>query len=56
MLKSLGRSKYVKLAIDRGAKIIEKHFTFRINAPGWDHGGSATPLMMKEIVDYANSK
>jgi sialic acid synthase SpsE len=40
-------------ALSQGAKIIEKHFTFNLNYPGWDQPGSATPAMMSEIVKYA---
>lgn len=40
-------------AMGRGARIIEKHFTFDLNMPGWDQPSSATPQAMKIIVDYA---
>jgi len=40
-------------ALDRGALVIEKHFTFDLNSPGWDQCSSAVPVMMKDIVDYA---
>ena len=40
-------------ALKRGAKIIEKHFTFDLNMPGWDQPSSATPQGMKMLVDYA---
>lgn len=43
-------------AIKRGAIVIEKHFTFDLNMPGWDQPSSANPLMMKDLVDYAKEK
>jgi len=47
---------YIMKAIDRGARIIEKHFTLDKNLPGCDQAGSATTDEFKEIVDYAKSK
>lgn len=41
---------YALNAIDRGATIIEKHFTFNKNWAGWDQPSSATPNEMREIV------
>lgn len=41
------------VALGRGARIIEKHFTFDKNAPGWDQPGSANPIEMNLIVQYA---
>ena len=43
---------WAKKAIDRGARIIEKHFTIDHNLRGWDQCASATYKEMKEIVDY----
>ena len=43
---------YAKLAIDRGAKIIEKHFTFDKNAKGCDQAASMLPEELKELVQY----
>ena len=39
-------------AIDRGARIIEKHFTLDKNMAGCDQAGSATPDELKRICDY----
>ena len=44
---------YAKLAIDRGATIIEKHFTLDKNLPGCDQAASMTPSELKELVEYA---
>jgi len=40
---------YAKLAIVRGATIIEKHFTLDKNLPGCDQAGSMTPKELKEL-------
>ena len=40
-----------KSAIEKGAKIIEKHFTFNKNWRGWDQPSSATPDEFKTLVD-----
>jgi len=44
---------WTKMAIDRGARIIEKHFTLDKNMAGCDQAGSMTPYELKEIVKYA---
>jgi len=49
-------TKWAKLAIDRGAKIIEKHFTLDKNMFGCDQAGSAEPQELKEICEYAKLK
>jgi len=46
-------TKWAKLAIDRGAKIIEKHFTLDKKMFGTDHAGSCDLKDLKEIVKYA---
>jgi len=46
-------TKWAKLAIDRGAKIIEKHFTLDKKMYGTDHAGSCDLKDLKEIVMYA---
>ncbi len=38
-------------SVAKGACVIEKHFTFDKNYPGWDHKISATPEEMKVIVE-----
>lgn len=43
---------YAKLAMDLGAKIIEKHVTLDKNAPGWDQPSSADFNDMMEINNY----
>ena len=40
------------VAMSRGAKIIEKHFTVDKNMYGPDHSGSMTPDELKELVKY----
>jgi sialic acid synthase SpsE len=40
------------VAMSRGAKIIEKHFTADKNMYGPDHLGSMTPAELKELVEY----
>lgn len=45
---------YALTAIKSGARIIEKHFTFDKNAPGWDQPASATPDEFAYIVAYFN--
>jgi sialic acid synthase SpsE len=42
-------------ALKRGAKIIEKHFTFNQNWPGWDQPASAFPKEFKELVEFERS-
>lgn len=42
-----------RLAIDRGANMIEKHITFNKNWPGWDQSGSMLPDELKAIRQYA---
>lgn len=44
---------YAKLAIDKGARIIEKHFTFNKNLAGCDQAASMTPLELRELIDYS---
>ena len=44
-----------KIAMARGAKIIEKHFTFDKNMYGPDHSGSITPKELNELVRFKNS-
>lgn len=46
-------TKWAKMAIDRGAKIIEKHFTLDKKMPGCDQAGSAEPKELREIIKYA---
>jgi len=45
-------NKWAKIAIDRGAKIIEKHFTLDKTMPGCDQSGSAEPEELSELVEY----
>ena len=45
-------TKWAKIAIDRGAKIIEKHFTLDKTMPGIDQAGSAEPNELVDIVKY----
>lgn len=40
------------LAIAKGARIIEKHFTLDKNLDGADHKGSMTPEELKQLVDF----
>lgn len=40
------------VAMSRGAKIIEKHFTVDKSMYGPDHSGSMTPNELKELVKY----
>lgn len=42
-----------KIAIARGAQIIEKHFTLSKMMYGPDHRGSAEPHELREIVEFA---
>jgi sialic acid synthase SpsE len=42
------------VAIAKGARIIEKHFTLDKNLPGPDHGGSMIPGELKCLVDFKN--
>ena len=41
------------VAISRGARILEKHFTLDKNLDGRDHAGSAEPKELKALVDFA---
>jgi len=41
------------VAIARGARIIEKHFTLDKKRGGCDHAGSAEPNELKQLVDFA---
>jgi len=41
------------VAISRGAKIIEKHFTLSKQMYGADHAGSAVPEELRQVVDFA---
>ena len=43
-----------KIAMARGAKIIEKHFTFDKKMYGPDHSGSITPDELSELVNFKN--
>jgi len=43
---------YAKLAIDRGAQIIEKHFTFNRNLAGCDQAASMTPKQLEDLINY----
>lgn len=45
-----------KIAIDRGAEIIEKHFTLDKTLYGPDQACSASPQEMAQIIQYAESK
>jgi sialic acid synthase SpsE len=45
-------TKWSKIAIDRGAKIIEKHFTLDKTMSGCDQSGSVESEELEEIVDY----
>ena len=49
-------TKWAKLAIDRGARIIEKHFTLDKNMFGCDQAGSAEPSELKDICEYDKLK
>ncbi len=40
------------IAVSKGAKIIEKHFTLNNNMPGPDHKASLEPNEFKKMVDY----
>lgn len=44
---------WAKTAIDRGASIIEKHFTLSRDLPGYNQAGSMNPTELKELVKYA---
>ena len=44
---------WAKIAIDRGAKIIEKHFTLSRDLPGYNQKGSMNPTELKELVKIA---
>jgi len=46
-------TKWAKLAIDRGAKIIEKHFTLDKSMFGTDHAGSCDLKDLKDLTKYA---
>ena len=46
---------YAIQALHNGAKIIEKHYTFDQNWPGWDQPSSATPEEMLKIVQVART-
>lgn len=48
--------KWSKIAIDRGARIIEKHFTLNRDLPGYNQAGSMTPAELKELVKYAKNE
>jgi sialic acid synthase SpsE len=41
------------IAMARGAKIIEKHFTLSTQMHGPDHKGSCTPNQLRKIVQFA---
>lgn len=41
-----------KIAIARGAQIIEKHFTLDKSSFGPDHGGSMTPDELRELSEF----
>jgi sialic acid synthase SpsE len=43
------------VALSRGARIIEKHFTLDKNMSGADHKGSSTPDELKKIVDFSRA-
>jgi sialic acid synthase SpsE len=43
------------IAMARGARIIEKHFTLEKESYGPDHKGSMTPSELTQIVDFARS-
>jgi len=43
-----------KIAISRGAKIIENHFTLDKKMHGPDHAGSMTTKELKDITDFRN--
>lgn len=43
------------IAIARGARIIEKHFTLDRNMPGPDHAGSMEPHELASLCQYAKS-
>jgi len=43
------------VAIARGARIIEKHFTLDRNMPGPDHAGSMEPHELARLCQYAKS-
>jgi sialic acid synthase SpsE len=45
-------NEYALIALDRGAKIIEKHITINKNAAGWDMPSSADFNDMLEIVKH----
>ena len=38
------------LAIGMGAKVLEKHFTYDVEAPGPDHKASLSPTELKEYI------
>ena len=40
------------IAVSKGAKIIEKHFTLNNNMPGPDHKASLEPNEFKKMVEY----
>ena len=46
-------NKWAKIAIDRGAKIVEKHFTLDKTMFGTDHEGSCDVEDLKELVKYS---
>jgi sialic acid synthase SpsE len=43
------------IAIARGARILEKHFTMSKSMHGPDHSGSMEPLELAEIRRFADS-
>jgi sialic acid synthase SpsE len=43
------------VAIARGARIIEKHFTLDKQMHGPDHSGSMDPMELEELVSYARN-
>ena len=43
------------VAISRGARIIEKHFTLDKQMHGPDHSGSMDPMELEELVSYARN-
>lgn len=43
-----------KIALARGALVIEKHFTLDKSLPGPDHAMSMTPDELKELIKWEN--
>ena len=44
-----------KVAISRGANVIERHFTLNKNAEGPDHASSIEPKELKHLVEGSNA-